>query len=85
MGLSTRKGNPKLEERFIIVDKLRGFDAVIATGSNNSARYFDYYFAKYPNIIRKNRNGVAIITGKESQADLHNLGTDLFKTDCPIL
>jgi len=44
-------------------DKFKNFDAIIATGSNNSARYFEYYFSKYPNIIRKNRNGVAILTG----------------------
>ena len=59
-------------------DKLKGFDAVIATGSNNTARYFDYYFGKYPNIIRKNRNGVAIIKGNESKDDLKNLADDIF-------
>jgi hypothetical protein len=58
--------------------KLSGFDAVIATGSNNSSRYFEYYFGKYPNIIRKNRNSIAIIDGSESAADLENLGNDIF-------
>lgn len=60
-------------------EKLGGFDAVIATGSNNTARYFDYYFGKYPNIIRKNRNSVAVLTGKESEDDLINLGEDIFR------
>lgn len=59
--------------------KLDQFDAVIATGSNNTARYFDYYFGKYPNIIRKNRNSVAVLTGEESQSDLEKLGEDIFR------
>jgi len=57
---------------------LNGFDAVIATGSDNSSRYFDYYFSKYPNIIRKNRNSIAIIDGNESDAELRALGSDIF-------
>lgn len=59
-------------------DKLQGFDAVIATGSNNTARYFEQYFSKYPHIIRRNRNGVAVLDGKESMADLYALGRDIF-------
>ena len=59
-------------------DRLNGFNAIIATGSNNSARYFEYYFGKYPHIIRKNRNGVAVITGKESQDELQHLCSDIF-------
>lgn len=59
-------------------DKLKGFDAVIATGSNNSARYFEAYFGQYPNIIRKNRNGVAVLSGKESREELYELGKDIF-------
>ena len=59
--------------------KLEGFDAVIATGSNNAARYFDYYFSKYPHIIRKNRNGVAVIDGSETQEDMKNLGRDILQ------
>ena len=52
--------SPEFRERYQITkEKLEGFDAVIATGSNNTARYFDYYFSKYPNIIRKNRHSVA--------------------------
>lgn len=59
-------------------DRLEGFDAIIATGSNNTSRYFEYYFGKYPNIIRKNRNGVAILTGNETKEDLTGLGKDIF-------
>ena len=54
------------------------FDAIIATGSNNSARYFEAYFSKYPHIIRRNRNSVALITGNESKEELQNLGLDVF-------
>jgi len=59
--------------------KLENFDAVIATGSNNSARYFEYYFGKYPHIIRKNRNSVAILTGNETDEELELLGEDVFR------
>lgn len=58
---------------------MKGFDAIIATGSNNTGRYFDYYFGKYPNIIRKNRNSVAVLTGKESQKDIQSLADDIFQ------
>ncbi|MCK5467478.1 MAG: acyl-CoA reductase [Cyclobacteriaceae bacterium] len=60
------------------VEQLKGVDAVIATGSDNSARYFDYYFSKYPNIIRKNRTSIAIINGDENTNELKDLGQDLF-------
>ena len=53
-------------------------DAIIATGSDNSARYFDYYFAGYPNIIRRNRNGIAVLDGLESSRELTALGEDIF-------
>lgn len=59
-------------------EPLRGFDAVIATGSNNTARYFEQYFAQYPHIIRRNRNAVAALSGAESMADLYALGRDVF-------
>ncbi len=59
--------------------KLENFDAVIATGSNNTSRYFDYYFKDKPSIIRKNRNSIAILNGKESHDDLVNLGEDIFR------
>ena len=60
-------------------EKLENFDAVIATGSNNTARYFEYYFSKYPHIIRKNRNSVAILTGDETKEELAPLGDDIFR------
>ncbi len=59
-------------------DRLRNFDAVIATGSNNSARYFEQYFSKYPHIIRRNRNGIAVLNGQETLAELYALGRDIF-------
>lgn len=59
-------------------EHLKGFDAVIATGSNNTARYFEQYFGKYPHIIRHNRNSVAILTGMETQEELMALGRDIF-------
>lgn len=58
--------------------KLENMDAVIATGSNNTSRYFEYYFGKYPHIIRKNRTSVAILTGDESDEELKELGRDVF-------
>lgn len=68
------KGKIKFTE-----EKLSDFDAVIATGSNNTARYFEYYFKDKPNIIRKNRNSIAILQGNESEEDLENLGEDIFR------
>ena len=59
--------------------QLKNIHAVIATGSNNSARYFEYYFGKYPHIIRKNRNSVAVLTGTESASELRQLGKDIFQ------
>lgn len=64
---------------FEIVERLEDFDAVIATGSNNSARYFEAYFGKYPHIIRRNRNAVAVLDGEESAEALHRLGDDVFR------
>ncbi len=58
---------------------MRDIDAVIATGSDNSARYFEYYFSKIPHIIRKNRNGVAVLSGKESKEDLKGLAADMLR------
>ncbi|WP_432670399.1 acyl-CoA reductase [Flavobacterium sp. SM2513] len=59
--------------------KLTDFDAVIATGSNNTARYFEYYFKDKPSIIRKNRNSVAVLNGTETPADFDALGEDIFR------
>jgi len=73
----------KFDERtssyFEIVPNLRDFEAVIATGSNNSSRYFEAYFSKVPNIIRKNRNAVAVLTGDESAEELQRLSEDVFR------
>ncbi len=72
----------KLEPRFAksvqFVEKLEEFDAVIATGSNNSARYFETYFKDYPNIIRKNRTSVAIFNGDETEEELRAFAEDVF-------
>jgi hypothetical protein len=72
----------KLDERtreyFLIVPKLAKFDAVIATGSDNSGRYFEYYFGKYPHIIRKNRNGIALLNGLETKEELRLLAKDIY-------
>ena len=54
------------------------FDAIIATGSDNTARYFEYYFGKYPNIIRRNRTSVAVLTGEEAHGELEALADDVF-------
>ncbi|KIO74924.1 acyl-CoA reductase [Pedobacter lusitanus] len=69
---------PLLAERIVYAERLKDFDAIIATGSNNTSRYFDYYFGKVPNIIRKNRNSIAILTGNESTQDISLLGHDIF-------
>ena len=60
-------------------EKLTDFDMVIATGSNNTARYFEHYFKNKPHIIRKNRNSAAILTGDETKEDLQALGEDIFR------
>ncbi len=58
-------------------ENLKGCDAYIATGSNNSARYFDYYFGKYPSIIRRNRTSVAVLDGTETKDELNRLADDI--------
>jgi hypothetical protein len=71
---------PKLANQITFVEgKLENFDAVIATGSNNTARYFDYYFKDKPNIIRKSRNSVAVLNGSESKEQMIALGEDIFR------
>ncbi|MFS4416891.1 acyl-CoA reductase [Maribacter sp. 2307ULW6-5] len=60
-------------------EKLSHFHAVIATGSNNTARYFEYYFKDKPHLIRKNRNSVAVLTGTETPEELQALGEDIFR------
>ncbi|PBQ30783.1 acyl-CoA reductase [Sphingobacteriaceae bacterium] len=71
---------PEFEKQILFAEgKLSNFDAVIATGSDNTASHLHYYFAKYPNIIRKSRTSLAVLTGKETTDDLKNLGSDVFE------
>jgi hypothetical protein len=69
---------PRFRSKVEITDRLANFDAVVATGSDNTARYFHFYFGKYPNIIRKNRSSVAVLSGKETDEELYTLGKDVF-------
>lgn len=71
--------DPRFEELIQVEDMLKGKDAYIATGSDNSSRYFNYYFGKYPHIIRKNRTSVAVLDGSETTEDYLNLGRDIFQ------
>jgi hypothetical protein len=64
---------PELVEDIVFSEMLKNCDAYIATGSNNTARYFDFYFSRYPHIIRRNRSSVAVLTGHESATDLEAL------------
>lgn len=64
---------------FEFVEKLENFDAVIATGSNNTARYLEYYFKNHLNIIRKNRTSVAVLKGDETNEELQLLAKDIFQ------
>jgi hypothetical protein len=66
------------KEQYTFIERLENFDAIIATGSNNTSRYFEYYFSKVPNIIRKNRNSIAVLNGNETTEQLYNLGRDIF-------
>lgn len=71
--------NAEMAEKIHLTEGLlTGFDLVIATGSDNSSRYFDYYFSKFPNIIRRNRTSVAVLTGEETPADMAGLCDDVF-------
>lgn len=69
---------PNFKEYIFFEETLHDFDAAIATGSDNSARYFEYHFGKYPHIIRKNRNSVAVLNGNEAEEELLALGSDIF-------
>src|SRR5688572_14272077 len=73
-----QKMDPSLASRIRYVEKLSDYDAVIATGSNNSARYFEYYFRDKSHVLRRNRNGVAILHGNESLLTLKELAKDIF-------
>jgi hypothetical protein len=68
--------NKETADRIGFADMLKGCDAYIGTGSDNSARYFDYYFGKYPHIIRRNRTSVAVLSGGEDEQDLEGLADD---------
>lgn len=67
------------EVQYETVEKLQDFDAVIATGSNNTARYLEYYFRDHLSIIRKNRTSVAVLKGDESDEELQLLAEDIFR------
>lgn len=69
--------HPQTINLVAMADMLLGCDAYIATGSNNSARYFEQYFAKYPHIIRKNKTSVALLTGEETKEELEKLSDDI--------
>ncbi|MGD9977269.1 MAG: acyl-CoA reductase [Bacteroidales bacterium] len=70
---------PELADQIVISDEnLKGFDAVIATGSDNTSRYFEYYFRNCPTILRSHRNSIAVLTGHETKTDFENLGNDIF-------
>lgn len=74
------KIEPRFEDMLSFTEgRLNTVDAVIATGSNNSSKYFDYYFANKPNIIRKNRTSVAVLSGNETVEELEKLGNDIFR------
>jgi hypothetical protein len=69
---------PSFESNIQISEMLKAKDAYIATGSDNSSRYFHYYFGKYPSLIRQNRTSVAILTGQETDQEILDLGKDVF-------
>ena len=64
---------------FHFVEKLENYDAVIATGSNNTARYLEYYFKDVPNIIRKNRTSIGVLKGNETNEEIQALAEDIFR------
>jgi len=73
------KIDDRFQQRFEFVERLNEADAYIATGSDNSARYFQYYFKDKPSVIRSNRSSVAVLTGVESKNELRALGLDIFQ------
>lgn len=68
---------PEIGDLILMAEQLKGCQAYIATGSNNSGRYFDYYFGKYPHIIRRNRTSVAVLDGLETKVELEKLADDI--------
>jgi hypothetical protein len=73
----TPSQNGEINGQVFFQEMLKGCDAYIATGSNNSSRYFEYYFSKYPNIIRRNRTSVALLDGTETPEELDQLADDV--------
>jgi Acyl-CoA reductase (LuxC) len=69
---------PCAKDYFEVTERMTDFQGVIATGSNNTARYFEAYFSKYPHIIRKNRNSIAVLDGTETDEEIIALGHDIF-------
>ncbi|MEQ8424670.1 MAG: acyl-CoA reductase, partial [Cyclobacteriaceae bacterium] len=69
---------PKLGDQIQFEERLQDYDAAIATGSNNTGRYFSYYFREVPHIIRQNRSSCAVLIGEETEAELEALGDDVF-------
>jgi hypothetical protein len=69
---------PETKSYFEIVERLKDYDAAIATGSNSTAQHFEYYFKHVPHIIRRNRNSIAILSGQENAEQLVLLGKDVF-------
>jgi hypothetical protein len=69
---------PRFEGSIVLADKLAGFDAAIATGSNNTARHFEYYLRHVPHLIRNNRSSAAILSGHETVKEMKDLGKDIF-------
>lgn len=68
---------PEVLQLITCSEMLKGCDAYIATGTDNSARYFEYYFSRYPHLIRKNRTSVAILNGRETDQQLQELADDI--------
>ena len=71
--------DPAFQQYAAFADMLKGCDAYVATGSNNSSRYFKHYFGKYPNIIRSNRTSVAVLSGQETMENLSELADDVYQ------
>lgn len=69
---------PEFKAKIKVVERLNDADAFIGTGSDNSAKYFKYYFGKKPHIIRQNRSSIAVLTGKETSQEMNILGEDIF-------
>ena len=71
--------HPESAAYFPVAERIKGIDSVIITNVNDSTRYYETYFGKYPNIIRKQRASVAILTGNETEEDWKKLGIDVFR------